>query len=203
MSRLISKFFIAVMLVFPGFGYSAEEDYIEKGKQGIEAYRIGNLVPAMQLLQESAEKGYAPAQATLAYILDQSEENDEAFRWYELAAKQGYAQGEFGLGSMYAKGEGVERNRTVAGHWIRKAALQGYVLAVREYASALETGDLGYQRNVKEAFIRFTECHDAGDMVCTRRLVQAYRDGDLGQPIDMVKSNELNNIINPNLKGKK
>ena len=203
MLRLIFKLFVAVMLVFPGFSYSAEADYIEKGKQGIEEYRNSNLIPAMMLLQESAEKGYAPAQATLAYILDQGEENDEAFRWYELAAKQGYAQGEFGLGSMYAKGEGVERNSMVAGQWIRKSALQGYLPAIRAYASALESGDLGYQRNVKEAFIRFTECHDAGDMVCTRRLMQAYRDGDLGQPIDMIKSNELNNIINSNIKGKK
>ena len=43
----------------------AEENYIEMGEQGIQAFQNGDFVTAMGLLEKSAVKGYAPAQATL------------------------------------------------------------------------------------------------------------------------------------------
>ena len=53
------------------------------GDKGIEEFRNGNLIEAMRLLEISAEQGYVPAQVTLAYILDQAEQNSEAFHWYQ------------------------------------------------------------------------------------------------------------------------
>ncbi|HEY5740398.1 MAG TPA: hypothetical protein VIW27_11780, partial [Gammaproteobacteria bacterium] len=79
------------------------------GERGIEAYQQGRLIEAMQLLESAAQGGYAPAQVLLAFIHDAAENDSEAFEWYQRAAEAGDAAGIFGLGSMYAKGEGVER----------------------------------------------------------------------------------------------
>lgn len=150
----------------------------------------------MDLLNKSAEKGYAPAQTTLAYILDQSEEDDQAFKLFEQAAKQNYAAAQFGLGNMYAKGEGVEQDPLIAGQWIKKSAEQSHRPAMRAYAFALEFGKLGLDRNSELALHWYQLCNDAGDSVCARRLVQAYEKGDLGQPADENKADELRRRLN-------
>jgi hypothetical protein len=196
---MIKSVFISfVFLGFfaPGSGITGDENFIDLGEKGIEAFRQGNLILAMDLLNRSAEKGYAPAQTTLAYILDQSEEDDHAFKLFEQAAKQEYAAAQFGLGNMYAKGEGVQQNPMIAGQWIKKSAEQNHPPAMRAYAFALEYGNLGFDMNSAQALHWYHLCNDAGDSVCTRRLVQAYEKGDLSQPADENKANELRRRLN-------
>lgn len=197
MMKPVLRFFVMLILVIPKFGHADEGQFIEQGKKGIEAFRQGNLMIAIELLSKSAEKGYAPAQTTLAYIMDQAEENDRAFELFEQAAKQDYAAAQFGLGKMYAKGEGTQKDPLIAGRWIKKSALQHHAPAMRAYAFALEHGRLGFDRNSEQALHWYYQCHDAGDSVCARRLVQAYEKGDLGQPADENKADELRRRLNP------
>ncbi|MBC8210539.1 MAG: sel1 repeat family protein [Gammaproteobacteria bacterium] len=189
-------YLIATLLWLPSLSSAAEPDYIEQGKQGIEAFRVGNLIQAMDLLGKSAEKGYAPAQATLAYILDKSEEDDAAFKLFQQAAEQGYAEGQFGLGNMYAKGEGTAVDTIKAGELIHQSAVQNYMPAVRAYARALEYGTLGFTQNPQQAEVQYQRCHAAGDSVCSQRLAQAYKNGELGLAVDINRSTQLTLQLN-------
>jgi len=110
---------------------------------GIKAFHDGDLVTAMAKYQSAADAGSAEAQAKLAWIYDQSEENDIAVELYRRSAEQSFADGEFGLGEMYAKGEGVERDDDEALFWFERAANQGHEHAIRVLIIAFERGTLG------------------------------------------------------------
>lgn len=154
------------------------------GDRGIAEYRQGNLITAIRLLESSARAGYVPAQVTLAYILDQAEDNRTALHWYRQAARSGDAEALFALGGMYAKGEGTEANPLEAGRLIRNAAELGHVQAMRAYAFALEHGDLGFSHHGAGALDWYRRAAERGDPVSMRRLRDAHRRGELGLPVD-------------------
>jgi TPR repeat protein len=167
------------------------------GDRGIEAFRQGNLIESMQLLEHSANGGYVPAQVTYAYILDISERDEEAVKWYLEAAESNDPAGIFGLGGMYAKGEGVERDPQKAGQWTRQAAEMEHVPAMRTYAYALENGSLGFAQNPTAAAEWFLKAAQAGDDVAMRRLKNAYDEGQLRLPIDPEQASFWEEKINP------
>lgn len=103
----------------------------------------GDLVASMALWRKAAQQGYAPAQVRLADILDKAEEDVEAADWYRKAAEQGNAAGEYGLGQMYLKGEGVKKDIGQARLYILRAAEKNDLLAVVLMMSAYRTGGLG------------------------------------------------------------
>jgi TPR repeat protein len=49
----------------------------------------------------------------------------EALKWLRLAANQGFAEAQDGLGRMYEHGQGVPKDDAEAAKWIRLAANQG------------------------------------------------------------------------------
>lgn len=171
-------------------------DYAQMGEKGIQAFSQGNLIQAMDLLNQSAQNGYAPAQSTLAYILDQGEENERAFELFKQAAEQNDAAGQYGLAGMYAKGEGTPQNPQLAGEWMKKSAMQRYILAMRAYANALERGELGLDRDTSQAVHWYNQCNEAGDAVCKRRLAEAYARGELGLALDETKARQLLRELN-------
>lgn len=154
------------------------------GDKGIAEYRKGNLIESMLLLEKSAGKGYAPAQVTLAYILDKSEQDTQALHWYQQAANNNYPAGLFGLGNMYAKGEGTEKDTQKAGQLIRQSALLDHVPAMRAYAYALEYGQLNFNQNSSSALEWYLKAASSGDKVSMRRLNNAYTLGELGLLVD-------------------
>ena len=58
-----------------------------------------------------------------------TEDDQEAVRWYRLAAEQGWVDAQYHLGLMYADGEGVPEDDEEAVGWYRLAAEQGYASA--------------------------------------------------------------------------
>ena len=55
-------------------------------------------------------------------------QNDgKAVKWYQKAADQGLAGGQFLLGTMYANGQGVTQDDGEAVKWYQKAVDQGHV----------------------------------------------------------------------------
>lgn len=116
-----------------------------------KAYNAGDLPGAMELLRKAAVQSYAPAQVRLAELLDAAEEDEEAVRWLRIAAEQGSAAGELGLGGMYLKGEGVERDPVKAIYWFRRAAEQNYLPAVELLARGYRTGGFGSEADIKLA----------------------------------------------------
>jgi len=116
-----------------------------------EAFRAGDLTQTIPLFKKAASAGYAPAQARLGEILDVSEFNEEAVTWFRKAADQGNAAGEFGLGRMYALGEGIEKDPKKALYWITLAAEKDYLQAVKLLAQAYRTGQLGLTVDPQQA----------------------------------------------------
>ena len=167
------------------------------GEKGIAEYRQGNMIAGMQLLQKSAQQGYAPAQVTLAYIMDHAEQDKEAFSWYEAAAEQNHAGGLFGLGTMYAKGEGIEKDPIEAGRLIEQSAQIGHAPAMLAYANALEYGQLGFERSNSKSVTWYLKAANASEEVAMRRLKNAYLNGELGLPIDLEEAAKWDTNNNP------
>ena len=111
----------------------------------------GDLVASLALWHRAAQQGYAPAQARLGDILDKSEEDEQAVDWYRKAAAQGNAAGEYGLGQMYVKGEGVKKDIEQARLYTLKAAEKGHLDAVVMMMEAYRTGGLGVAVDSKQA----------------------------------------------------
>lgn len=167
-----------------------EDDY----RLGADAYRAGDVVRAMALLKASADAGHARSQSLLAYILDQAEFNEEAVAYYRKAAAQGDAEGEYGLGAMYAAGEGVKRDPAEARKWITRAAERGHAAAINSLAQAYIDGDLDIdetQRNGAEALRWVRQAADAGYLPALERLAAAYRTGAYGLAIDLKQAEAM------------
>ena len=103
-----------------------------------------------------ANKGDAFAQVSLGLIYDSGElgvpkNHKTAFKWFSLAAKQGYAPAQFNVGVMYANGEGVQESTTNATFWFSNAARQGDLEATYFLAEAYEKGE-GVPIDRQEAF---------------------------------------------------
>lgn len=143
----------------------------------------GDVVGAMPMLRKAADAGHAPAQVLLAQILDQAEFDREAVDYFRKAAAQGDADGEFGLGTMYAGGEGVARDAQEALRWYRLAAGRGHERAILVLALAHLRGDLGLtdrRRDDAQARQWIRAAAEKGDAQAMQGLSSALRSGDFG-----------------------
>ena len=164
------------------------EEFMNKAEV---AFNRADIVSAMTWYRRAAEMGYAPAQSRLAYLLDNSEENEEAVKWYRLGAEQGFAEAEFGLAHMYASGEGVERDSDKAVELFTLAANQGHRQAIRVLALAFEKGQLGLRVDYDKSLYWLNVGVDAGDPWSAKWLAKAYRSGRLGLRIDPQRAEAL------------
>lgn len=187
---------------------AADDDY----REGLKYYRSGDVTTAMSRLRKASDAGHAPAQVLLADILDQAEMNEEAVSYYRKAAQQGNADGEYGLGNMYANGEGVKRDPTEARKWIMRAAEKNHPRATTTLAQAYISGGLGLdaqERNGEEARRWVTRAADSNYVPALDFLAKAYRAGSLGLAVDLKQAEMLemqaNKIrgVTANRKGKK
>ena len=187
----ISGAFALLLLWQAGAAWAAPEDDFRAGSQ---AFHSGDVVHAMALLKKSADAGHAASQSLLAYILDKAEFNDEAVDYYRKAAAQGDAEGEFGLGSMYAAGEGVKRDPVEARKWITRAAERGHASAIKVLTVAYIKGELGIdeaERGSAEALRWVRRAADSGDVPAMEQLVIAYRTGAYGLVVDLNQAEAL------------
>ena len=60
------------------------------------------------------------------------ENNAEAVKWFRKAAEQGEADAQSNLGRMYARGDGVSRDRVTGYMWCSLAEAQGHKKAARD-----------------------------------------------------------------------
>jgi hypothetical protein len=73
----------------------------------------------------AADRGDAIAQTSLGCILYSEKRFEEAFRYYTLAANQGYTTAEHNLGICYRNGDGTEVDLGKARYWYARAAAKG------------------------------------------------------------------------------
>lgn len=168
-----------------------EEDYTA----GYDLYyKQGDMVAAMPLLHKAADAGYAPAQATLAFILDYSEFNDDAAVYYRKAAEQGNANGQFGLATMLVSGEGTKQDLPEARRLFTLAAEQGHEQSINVLAQAYISGQLGItedQRQGSEALRWVKLSAGSNYLPAMKVLIDAYRAGGFGMPADVATADAL------------
>ena len=182
----------ALLLVQHASAADSPEVLMEKAQS---AFDQADVVSAMTLYREAAEAGHAPAQARLAYLLDKSEENEEAVTWYRRATELGDTEGMFGLAQMYAAGEGIGQDLQEAVRWYTLAAQQGHTSSIRVLALAHETGGLGLKINYAQAISWLNAGVVAQDAWATQRLARAWRRGELGLRIDSEQAAFLENRL--------
>lgn len=157
---------------------------------GLDAWQAGDMIGALSHYHVAAEAGLALAQAKLGYIYDQSNDDEKAVHWYREAAMQEHPDGEFGLGEMYAKGEGVEQDFDLAVEMYMRAAAGGHAQARRVLANAYEHGALDRETSAAEALRWLTLAANSGDTNAMNRMVSLYRDGGLGVKPDPAEAEQ-------------
>lgn len=175
------RMLFSLLLGWSGFASATPADDFTAGEK---AYRAGDVVSAMPLLRGAADAGEPRAQALYGHILDISEFNEEAAIYYRRAAEQGNADGQFGLGSLYAAGEGVPRDVPTARKWFELAATQGHASAINTLAQASLLGD-------GPADLKWV--HKAAEQnyfPALDYLAKGYRNGTFGA-VDLARADEL------------
>jgi TPR repeat protein len=136
-----------------------------------------------------------------------------AVTYFRKAADQGNADGQYGLGAMYLKGEGVAKDPFAARRWIKLAADQDHKLAVTAMANAFIAGTMSVtaeERQSEEALRWIRKDADFNSLQSIDALVQAYRIGGFGLAANaaeanrwQAKANELRGIAPGSRKAKK
>ena len=101
-------------------------------KKALESQALGDGIEALRLFTELSEKGHMLAQHQLAKIhLDEHSGDEdalsEAVRLFKLAAKQGYVDSAFNLGTLYESGQHIKKSVAEAYYWYRVASRAGDV----------------------------------------------------------------------------
>jgi uncharacterized protein len=95
-----------------------------------DIYRIAKrgVAPALKILQDDAKQGIAKAQFMLGQMHEKGEgfpqNNNEAFKWYRLAAEQRDSKAQVELGKIYEEGKSVPQNYKKAFKWYQFATEQ-------------------------------------------------------------------------------
>ncbi len=121
---------------FDWFSRAAEKEDMESQYQVGLAFLYGKGVMhseeyGIDWLTKAADAGHSKAMRTIAsFYYDRGDSKngklDMAAVWYKKAAANGDAVAQYSLGSMFEKGEGIDRDKTSAIDWYRKAARQGH-----------------------------------------------------------------------------
>jgi TPR repeat protein len=104
----------------------------------------------------------------------------EALKRLRLAANQGFAQGQYGVGFMYYTGRDGVRSDTEAAKWYRLSADQGFALAQNNLGDLYRKGR-GVTQSDIEAVKWYRLSADQGSSVAQNNLGNMYREG-LGVP---------------------
>jgi len=98
-------------------------------------------------LRLAAQAGDPSAEFTVASRLGEGrgvpQDIEEAARWYQRSAQQGFALSQYRLGTYYERGLGVPRDVGRAQAWYQRAAEQGNVKAMHNLAVILAGRDSG------------------------------------------------------------
>jgi TPR repeat protein len=98
--------------------------------------------------------------------------------WFEKAAAQGFAEGQFRLGICYINGNGVEPDIEKAVDLLTKAAGQGYADAYFLLGDIYNTGEYGLERDNEKAVYWYTKAAEQGDDVSQFCLGVFYDTGE-------------------------
>lgn len=124
---------------------------------GWAAFDKGDWSGAFREWRHLAENGDPRAQTNIGILYETGQgvppNFDEAERWLNEAAKQGFAPAQRKLAYRYLTGRGfAERNYAKARHWYLMLAQRGDIYALRYLSFIYENGGPGLSRNLTEAY---------------------------------------------------
>lgn len=186
---LISSYTLAAATV------TVDKKTAETIKLAEEAFDKSDIISAINHYRTAAEAGYGPAMTRLAYLLDKSENNEEAIQWLKKAVALGEAEAQFELARMYAYGEGIKQDKAAALELFMQSAKQDFAPAVRVLALAYEKGDLGLRIDYELSQQWLQHGQQINDYWSIKRLASAYRDGNLGLRINREKAQQLELLL--------
>ena len=114
----------------------------------------------------------------------------EAFRFSLLAADRGYYPAARRAASMLEKGTGVAINLEQAFRWYLQAANLGDIDSAAS-VGRMYAGGIGVDKNDAKALEWFQEGERRGSPWALLALSSVYRFGELDQPTDLRKADEL------------
>lgn len=128
-------------------------------EQGKQAFLDEDYATAIQILKPLAESGHSQAQVTMGIIYDNGHgvtaDAEQAFKWYMMAAEQGFPIVQHQVAFKYLHGIGVEQNYNEAAKWWELAANAG--LADSQFNLALmKYRGLGIDQDLDRARHLFT-----------------------------------------------
>ena len=160
-SRLSRFLACLILLACLGTAFADAQSEYELGEK---AYQSEDLITAMAHLDRAAESGHPKAMLLLGYIYDKAEENTLAMTYYLKAYERGDAEAAVAIGTMYASGDGVERNRETARSWYEKAAASGDGMALETLGLAYMNGDLGLYKDPERGRELLRQAADNGHL---------------------------------------
>lgn len=104
---------------------------------------------------------------------------NKAFEWMLSSAELGNMEAEYGVGVMYSRGDGVEKDSRLAASWYEKAALQGQAEAMNNLGNCYDEGDAVEQSDTK-AIEWWFKAAQGGFSPIYARIADFYRDGLYG-----------------------
>ena len=110
--------------------------------------------------------------------------------WLSRSAAQGYANAQWGMGSVYESGTGVPRDTLQAADWYHLASAQGHHGAKIDLADLLSDGRSDPQDDFAQAFALYSEAAQAGYGRALNNLGALHENGQ-GRPRDIKRAAEL------------
>ena len=131
-------------------------------------------------LYNKALSGDALAQNDLGSCYDRGsgieQNHDEAFKWFQKSAEQGFVWGEFNLGWLYFSGLGCRKDYGQAVYWYRKSAEQGCSIAQWKLGDCYAFGN-GVEKNFFRAVYWYRKSAEQGLTWAQVRLGECYLTG--------------------------
>ncbi len=132
------------------------------------------LKAAIEMLYQSAQMNFAPAQYSLGSCYDQGfgvkPDPAEAVVWWRKAAELGHADAQYNLALCYARGKGVAKDGAAAEYWCRKTVAQGH-----HGAESLE-GEIASVK-MADAMDSLRQRAEQGDAAAQFELASRYAEG--------------------------
>lgn len=135
-------------------------------QKGQDAYSSGDYETAITEWQPLAEEGHDGSQFGMGLLYANGFgvplDDDQALKWYGLAAAQNHADAQGNLGVMHANGWGVPQSDVEAFKWYILAAEQG-VVAAQVGVAKMYSGGFGAEKDMVQAHKWFSIASTMGD----------------------------------------
>jgi TPR repeat protein len=140
-------------------------------EKGLAAFNEGDYETSLAECLPLADEGNVEAQFCVGRLYANGfgvpMDDEQALKWYGLAAAGGHAEAQFNLGVMHANGWGVEMNDVPAAGFYRLAAEQGFAPAHAALGFSYKHG-AGVEKDLTKAYTWFHIAAERGDFTAAQ-----------------------------------